>query len=396
MDPFFLIPEYTFGIRFKETLMNWGFSTGIASYIVDFFGLFVVFAISVIVYFILRFFIRRILKRLVLRSTSKWDDYLFENKVFTRLALIVPAIIIHLSLSSTISAYPVAIHLVDVVLEIYSVLIIMLVINSFLNALCMIYNDLSTASSKPIKGYVQIARIIVLVIGGIIITSFLLGQSPLSLLAGLGAISAILLLIFKDSILGFVAGVQISTNNMLQIGDWMSMPNHNVDGVVVDISLVIVKVRNFDNSIVTVPTYSLISESFQNWRGLYESGGRRIKRSVLIDIRSIVPVNTVFLKKMEKFNLQELSHQTNLGFFRQYMLGYLRQHHDINQQMVILVRHQQGGDNGLPLEIYAFSVLEDITVFENFQSNLFEHIISIAPEFDLLIYQKQPSLGSRE
>ena len=391
---FFVIDTYTFSEKFKDILVQWGCSTKISNLIVDFFGLFIILVASLIVYFILRFIIRRLLKRLILRSASKWDDYLFENKVFTRLALIVPAVMLHLSLSSTISDYQQVIHWVDLLLEVYTVLVMLLVANSFFNAVYQIYGDLSVANSKPIKGYLQIARIITFMIGGIIITSFLVGQSPLNLLAGLGAISAVLLLIFKDSILGFVAGVQISTNNMLQIGDWMSMPKHNADGVVIDISLLIVKVRNFDNSLVTIPTYSLITESFQNWRGMIDAGGRRIKRSVLLDVHSIRFCDQTLLGKIKKYKIPETGpvhkseEYTNLGLFRHYLMDYLRQLPDINQQMAILVRQLPSGENGVPLEIYAFSVLEDFGTFENFQAVLFEHIFAIINEFGLRIYQR--------
>lgn len=208
---------YTFTERFREILVHWGFSGKISNYIVDFFGLFVVFVVSVIVYYILKFIINRFLKRLIIRSKSKWDDYLYENKVFTRLCLIVPALIIDLFLSSIISDYPKAIHFIEVVLELYTAAIMIIVANSFLNAVYHIYGDYEIANSKPIKGYVQILKIVVFLIGAIIISSMLIGQSPIKLLAGLGALSAVLLLIFKDPILGFVAGVQLSTNNGLPL-----------------------------------------------------------------------------------------------------------------------------------------------------------------------------------
>jgi miniconductance mechanosensitive channel len=227
--------HYSFTEQFRDLLVNWGFSGKISNYIVDFFGLFVVFVSSIIVYYILKFIINRFLKNVIVRSKSKWDDYLYENKVFTRLCLIVPALIIDLFLTSIISDYPKAIHFIEVVLEVYSATIMILVANSFLNSVYHIYGDLEVANTKPIKGYLQIIKIIVFVIGAIIISSMLIGQSPLTLLAGLGALSAVLLLIFKDPILGFVAGIQLSTNKMLQIGDWISMPAHNVDGTVIDI-----------------------------------------------------------------------------------------------------------------------------------------------------------------
>jgi len=385
---------YTFTERFRELLMNWGFSGKISNYIVDFFGLFIVLVASIVIYYILKYIIRRFLKRLVIRSSSKWDDYLYENKVFTRLCLIVPALIIELFLQALISDYPKVIHFVEVFLEIYSAGILILVAISFLNAVYHIYGDFEVANSKPIKGYIQIGKIVVFVIGAIIITSMLIGQSPLKLLAGLGALSAVLLLIFKDPIQGFVAGIQISTNNMLRIGDWMSMPSHNVDGTVIDISLVIVKVKNWDNSISTIPTYSLITESFQNWRDQLPFGGRRMKRSILLDLTSIRFCDEALLKKVKKFNLPEQvldkdpGEQTNLGLFRLFMLDLLRKHPDVNQQMLILVRQLQPLENGMPLEFMAYSMLPDLEMFENFQSGLLEYIMSILPEFDLRLFQR--------
>jgi len=389
---------YTFTERFRDLLVHWGFSGKISSYIADFFGLFVVLVASVIVYYILKFIINRFLKRIVLRSKSKWDDYLYENKVFTRLCLIVPALIIDLFLSPIISDYPKAIRFIEVVLEVYTAAIMILVASSFLNAVYHIYGDYEVANSKPIKGYIQILKIVVFLIGAIIITSMLIGQSPLNLLAGLGALSAVLLLIFKDPILGFVAGVQLSTNNMLQIGDWMSMPSHNVDGTVIDISLVIVKVRNWDNSVSTIPTYTLITESFQNWRDLVPSGGRRMKRFLLIDITSIKLCDPVLLKKLEKYQLPGLvpgsgvRELTNLGHYRYYLTELLHKHPDVNQQMMILLRQLQPAENGLPLELVAYSLLSDLAMFENFQASLFEHIISVLPDFDLRLYQKANTL----
>lgn len=389
---------YTFTERFRDMLMHWGFSGKIASYIVDFFGLFIVLVSSVIVYYILRFIVRRFLKKIVVRSKSKWDDYLYENKVFTRLCLIVPVLIIDMFLSSVISDYPKAIHFIEVVLEIYTATVLVIVANSFLNAVYHIYGDLEVANSKPIKGYIQIFKIIVFVVGAIIVSSMLIGQSPLRLLAGLGALSAVLLLIFKDPILGFVAGVQLSTNNMLQIGDWISMPSRNVDGTVIDISLVIVKVKNWDNSISTIPTYTLITESFQNWRELVPSGGRRMKRYLLIDITSIKPCDDALLKRLDKYQLpavnttKNMESITNLGCFRYFLMDLLRNHPDVNQQMSAVVRQLQPTENGMPLELIAYSVLSDFSMFEDFQSGLFEHILSVLPEFDLRIYQRANTL----
>ena len=381
--------HYTFTEQFRDLLVNWGFPEKISNYIVDFFGLFIVFIASIIVYYILKFVINRFLKKVITRSKSKWDDYLYTNKVFTRLCMIVPALIINLFVTSIISDYPKAIHFIKVVLEIYTAVIMILVANSFLNSVYHIYGDLEVANTKPIKGYVQILKIIVFLIGAIIIRSMLIGQSPLTFLAGLGALSAVLLLIFKDPILGFVAGVQLSTNNMLQIGDWISMPSHNVDGTVIDISLVIVKVRNGDNSVSTIPTYSLITESFQNWRDQMSVGGRRMKRSIQIDIKSIKTCDHTLLDKLTKYGTPEVigkkneMNQTNLGYLRSYLMKLLRNHPAVNQNMMILVRQLQSTSEGLPLELFAYCILPDFEMFENFQSTLFEHIFSVLPDFEL-------------
>jgi miniconductance mechanosensitive channel len=378
----------------RELLIQWGFADNITNYIVDFLGLFIVLLVSILVYYIIKYIINRVLKRMVLRSKSKWDDHLYEQKVFTRLALIVPVLILEVFLPTTISDYPKVIHFLEVLLSIYSALIMIIVANSFLNAVYHIYGDLQLADSKPIKGYVQVGKIIVFVVGAIVIISMLIGQSPLTILAGLGAVSAVLLLIFKDSILGLVAGVQISSNDLLRIGDWMTMQKYNVDGVVIDISLVIVKVRNFDNSVSMIPTYSFISESFQNWRSMIDAGGRRLRRSVLIDLMSVKEIDDSLLEKTSKYSVPDnillpgSEKQTNLGLFRWYLTNYLTKHSAVNLQMSILVRLLPPLENGIPLEFTVFSVIESLNEYENFQSGLMEHILAMLPQFDLKVYQR--------
>lgn len=384
--------------RFRDTLMNWGMGERWATWCVDFSSLFIVLAVSVIIYYILKFIIQRILKRLIARSRSKWDDYLYEHKVFSRLAMLVPALILEMFLSTLISDYPVAISYIHFGLKVYIILIVLLAVNSFLNAAYHIFNDIGESSSKPIKGYIQIAKIIAIVIAGIIIISTLLGQSPITILAGLGALSAVLLLIFKDSILGFVAGVQISGNNMLKIGDWITMPAYSVDGIVTDISLVIVKIRNFDNSIATVPTYSFITGSFQNWRDLFENGGRRLKRHFLVDADSIRFADADFLRKLSGIDLPEDilgedEQLTNLGLFRRFLVHHLKKHTGINKEMNIVVRQLQPTETGIPVEIQAFSLHREFREFEMFQSELFEFIFAIMHQFELRVYQR-PSYAS--
>jgi len=388
------ITTHTLNHGLKSTLIEWGFSDTFASYLADFSSLIIILISSIIVYYIAKLFINHFLKRLVEKSTSKWDDHLYTNKVFTRLALLLPALVLQVSLVPSISEYPKAIKYIELVLHLYITFVILRVIVSFLNAVYHIYGELDISESKPIKGYVQIGKIITYVVGGIAMMSVLIGQSPLTLLAGLGAMSAVIMLIFKDSILGFVAGVQLSSNKMLHIGDWITMPKYNTDGTVIDVSLVTVKVRNFDNSVSCIPTYALISDSFQNWRSMGEAGGRRMKRSILIDIGTIRFVDNEMRNNLQSKKImpaeQNLTEEnlTNLGLFRIYILNYLRNIPNLNQDASLMVRTLQPTENGLPLELYAFYIPPNWADFEDFQARLFEHILSVMPEFGLKAFQR--------
>jgi miniconductance mechanosensitive channel len=378
----------------KEFLLGLGLPDTVASYIVDFAYLFIVLAASIVAYYIAKFIINNFLKRLVRRSKSKWDDHLYENKVFTRLALLLPAFVLEVAIQAAAPQHPDAVRFMEMGLKIYIILILILVIFSFFNSVRKIYGELDMAGSKPIKGYLQIGKIITWLIGGISIISILLGQSPLSLLAGLGALSAVLMLIFKDSLLGFVAGVQISSNRLLSLGDWITMPKYHTDGTVIDISLVTVKVRNFDNSVSCLPTYTLISDSFQNWRSMGDAGGRRLKRAFLVDTATIGFFDPGLVETLKgkgiTIDLQILGEEvkTNLGLFRCYLVGRLRGLPNINQNATLMVRTLQPTEFGLPVEIYAFVYPPDWSDFENFQASFFEEIFAALPEFGLRAFQR--------
>jgi miniconductance mechanosensitive channel len=388
------ITAHSMNSGFKATLLEWGFSDSFAGYLADFSSLIIILISSIIVYYIAKIIINKVLKSFIEKSSSKWDDHLYEQKVFTRLALMLPALVLNVSLAPSISKYPEAIKFIELGLHLYMTFIIITVIVSFLNAVYHIYGELDISDSKPIKGYVQIGKIVTYLVGGIAMISVLIGQSPLTLLAGLGAMSAVVMLIFKDSILGFVAGVQLSSNKMLQIGDWITMPKFNTDGTVIDVSLVTVKVRNFDNSVSCIPTYTLVSDSFQNWRSMGEAGGRRMKRSILIDVGTIRFMDSFLLENLRSKNIpldeQVLSEgkPTNLGLFRLYILGYLRKIPNLNQDASLMVRTLQPTENGLPLELYAFYIPPNWAEFEDFQARLFEHILSVLPEFGLKAFQR--------
>jgi len=349
------ITAHTLNKGLKSTLMDWGFNETYAAYLTDFSILIIILFVSIIVYYLAKFIINRILRRLIEKSPGKWDDHLYEQRVFTRMAMLLPALLLKVTLAPSIAKYPEAIKYIDLGLQLYIVFIVLLVIVSFLNAICHIYGELDVSSSKPIKGYVQVGKIITFIVGGIIIVSILIGQSPMALLAGLGAMSAVLLLIFKDSILGFVAGVQLSGNKMLNIGDWITMPKYNADGTVTDISLVTVKVKNFDNSVSYIPAYTMVSDTFQNWRGMAESGGRRLKRSILIDVATICIADAGLLENLKRENLlveadgPAGTELTNLGLFRVYVLDFLRNTPPINQEASLMVRILQPTEFGLPL-----------------------------------------------
>ena len=295
----------------------------------------------------------------------------------------------------------------------YMVFIMILVFNKLINAVERLYWKFEVSKTKPIKGYLQVVQIFASIMGAIIMISIVVDKSPKILLSGIGAATAVLLLVFQNSILGFVASVQLSSNDMVKIGDWISMPDYGADGDVLEISLHTVKVQNFDKTIVTVPTYALMNESFTNWRGMVDAGGRRIKRSIYIDMTSVQFCTEEMIgrfkeieyiqgyldsKKKEIENFNKTHHidsssvvngrrLTNIGTFRAYVEQYLRHHPQINNHMTQIVRQLQPTENGLPIEIYAFTNDTAWVIYEGAQSDIFDHILAVIPQFDLRVYQ---------
>jgi len=394
----------------------------------------IIIIIAWLAHFLTRQIILRIVSRIAKRTKTTWDDILVKNKVFRGLAHLVPAFIMYYTFDFS---YPV-LHqelkelepeMIDALtrdhylyltsfliktVKIYFTAIIVFVSNSVFNAAFEIYNTTPYSHHRPIKGYIQLLKIFVYFMAGIMIISILLNRNPTVLLTGLGAIAAVLLLVFKDTILGFVASIQLSANNMVKIGDWIEMRTHNADGTVIDITLNTVKVQNWDKTISTIPTYSLVSESFNNWKGMEESGGRRIKRYIPIDTGSIKFCDQEMLKRFEKFDLirdyviekeKELKeynagknlseedyisgrHQTNIGIFRKYLEVYLHQHPMINNDMTFLIRQLQPNEKGLPVEIYVFCKDKRWANYESIQADIFDHIFAVIPEFELKVFQE--------
>lgn len=396
--------------------------------------LILIFVVAWLGHFLTRLIILRIVHRIALRSKTKWDDFLVNQKFFRNLAHLVPAFIlynaanfsypiIHQELSELSEAtlnmlsrdyYFSLAGFLTKTAQVYFVFIFIFVLNSFLNAVLDIYNSTPYATRRPIKGYLQLFKILIFSLSGILIIAVLLERDPTVLLAGLGAMGAVLLLIFKDSILGFVASIQLSGNNMVKIGDWVEMRSRGADGTVIDITLNTVKVQNWDRTISTIPTYSMVSESFINWKGMEESGGRRIKRSINIDMTSIKLCNSELMNRLEKFLLirdyvrekeKEIKdynqqknisdedivsgrRQTNIGIFRKYLEVYLHQHPMVNDSMTFLVRHLQPTEKGLPVEIYVFCKDKAWARYESVQADIFDHILAVIPEFDLRVFQE--------
>lgn len=385
-------------------------------------------------HYLTRQIVVRIMHQIATRSKISWDDMFVKRKVFSNLAHLVPAFILF---HAADFSYPVInqelSELSDATIsmlakdyyfslagfltktaQIYFVAIFIMVLNSLLNASLDIYNTTPYATTRPIKGYLQLFKILIFSLSGILIISILLERDPTVLLAGLGAMGAVLLLIFKDSILGFVASIQLSGNNMVKIGDWVEMRSRGADGTVIDITLNTVKVQNWDRTISTIPTYAMVSESFINWKGMEESGGRRIKRSINIDMTSIKLCNTELMNRLEKFllirdyvkekekEIQEYNkqknisdediisgrRQTNIGIFRKYLEVYLKQHPMVNKEMTFLVRHLQPSEKGLPVEIYVFCTDKAWARYEAIQADIFDHVLAVIPEFDLRVFQE--------
>ena len=348
------------------------------------------------------------------RSSSTWDDALVAHNVFGRLVQVVPALIVFVGVPFVPGLPEGVVQLMRNVSMGYMVLTLTLALTAMLSAANTIYAASPVAKDRPLKGFVQLVQIVVWVFGGIMIIAAVLDRSPLLLLSGFGAMTAILLLVFKDTILSLVASVQLTAQDMVRVGDWIEMPQFGADGDVVDVQLHTVKVQNWDKTITTIPTHRLITDSFKNWRGMSQSGARRIKRAVYIDVSSIRFQTQDEVDHFTRFALlknhidnkeQELADYnqgletevdsevnrrrlTNIGTFRAYAYNYLKNHPKVHKDMTLIVRQLGPGPEGLPLEIYCFTNTTQWAVYEDIQSDIFDHLLAIVPEFGLRLYQK--------
>ncbi|MGB5345859.1 MAG: mechanosensitive ion channel family protein [Woeseia sp.] len=370
--------------------------------------------LALVAHLIARFVLLRIINGITQRTVTTWDDALVHNRVFGRTAQVVPALILFTGLPFVPDlAGPLFTLLRNIALA-YMVLMATMAVSATLRAAHEVYSQTPLGSERPIKGVVQIAQLGVFILGAILVIAAVMDRSPLILLSGLGAMGAILLLVFKDTILGFVASVQLSSQDMVRVGDWIEMPQYAADGDVIDVALHTVKVQNWDKTITMIPTHALIANSFRNWRGMQQAGGRRIMRNVFLDMTSIRFLTRDEISHFKRFVLladymekkqQELDEYnaslehataddvnlrrlTNIGTFRAYLLNYLRNHPKIHKEMTLLVRQQPPGAEGLPMQVYAFCNDTKWENYEGVQADIFDHILAILPKFGLRVYQK--------
>lgn len=362
----------------------------------------------------LRLILMRGVRRIVQQTKVKWDDLLFSDRVLRRLSHIASPILVYVLLPVAFPADSEAFRILSRLTQIAIVVVFFQFVSALIySAFCMMAQR-PAWEGKPLKGLRQTGQGIALLICVILVISILINKSPAILLTGLGASAAIMMLIFKDSILGFVSGIQLSANDMLKVGDWITMPRYGADGTVEEVSLTTVKIRNFDNTMVTVPPYLLVSDSFQNWRAMQQSGGRRVKRSVNIDMTSVCFCTPEMLDRfrrsgllkdyvdakqqdIERYNAErginstetpfDGRHQTNLGIFRAYLVRYLNSEVRVNKGMTLMVRQLQPTETGLPMELYFFTDTVDWVTYEGIQSDVFDHVLAVIPEFGLRVFQ---------
>jgi miniconductance mechanosensitive channel len=370
-----------------------------------------------IVAYIVDFIVQRILIRLIQsfakRTATQWDDALVDRGAARRIANLAPALVVHLLAPIALAGWPQAITAVKTGVLVYMTIVTLLIIDALMNAVLDVYEQKALARRFPLRTFIQAFKVVLAVVGVILVLSLLVGRSPVYFFSGLGAFTAVLLIVFRDSILGFVAGIQLTANNMVAVGDWIAMPAYGADGTVLEVSLTTVKVQNWDKTITTIPTYALISDSFKNWRGMEDSGGRRIKRSIGIDMTSVRICDDAMIDRFRKFAFiadyidgkqRELEtwnrenpsdsselingrRMTNLGTFRAYVEAYLRSHPQVRDDMTFIVRQLAPGPEGVQMEIYVFSREQRWAHYEAIQADIFDHIIAVVPEFELRVFQ---------
>lgn len=343
------------------------------------------------------FFCRRVLavtvRRITLKTTATWDEDLLNDRVLSAACQLIPAILVYNYIPDTFRPDTAAFHWISKLCELYIVVAGARLICVFMHSVFELLDGSNRFRAYPMRGIYQMLKLIVICVGVIVGISILVNRDPLILLSGLGASAAVLSLVFKDTIVGLVAGVQLSANNMLKKGDWIVAPRFNADGEVIDVTLTTVKIRNWDNTLSTIPPYALISDSFQNWEAMRDSGVRRVKRWIYIDVNSVRFCTEQQLKQLDRQgmlpdkNIDKASHTVNIGLFREYLEKYLTEHNEVSRRYTILVRQLQPTPEGLPIELYFFTDTAVWKEYERIQSEIFDHIYASVHEFGLRIFQ---------
>ncbi len=402
--------------QMRLSLIEQGASEGAAAIGATGIGVVALIALACAAYAVARRVILRVLTRVIERAGVGWAGAMLRAGVFSRLSHLAPALVINALGPAVLGGSPAVLAGVHAGVSLYLIVITLAVLYAALNAIQSLSEEHGHTKGVPVKGFIQAIKLIATLLGVIFALSILLGKTPLYLLSGLGALTAVLLLVFRDAILGFVAGIMISANEMVRIGDWIEMDKAGADGFVIDVSLTTVKVQNWDKTITTIPSYDLISHSFKNWRGMFDTGGRRIKRAIFIDMQSIRFADETMLERWngiahlrehlerKRVEIEEDNRRlgddanilgngrrlTNIGMFRAYITAYLRAHPGIHQEMIFLIRQLAPTAHGLPLEIYIFTRDTGWVAHEGVQADIFDHLLSVIGVFDLRVYQ-QPS-----
>ena len=396
-----------------DWLLKWGMSEAGATLLTRLGGVLLVLFVALTANRVAKRVVVRGIARLARRTTASWDDVVMRHRVLQRVAHLVPTLVIYHFATPVLAGYDQLTAVVRQGALIYMIVIAALAADSVVNVGIEIVRGSRLPRELPVRSIAQVLKLVVYAVTAISVLALVLGRSPLLLLSGLGAMSAVTMLIFKDTILGFVSGIQLSANRMVSRGDWVEMPKHGADGDVLDVGLTTVKVQNWDKTITTIPTYALIAESFKNWRGMAESGGRRIKRALYIDVGSIRFCDEEMLARFSKIqyiadymkakreeianwnaargiepaSLADGRHLTNVGTFRAYVVAYLRHHPMVHQDMTFLVRQLAPTEHGLPIEVYVFSRDQVWSRYEAIQADIFDHLLTVVPEFDLRVFQ---------
>ena len=385
----------------NNELMAWLQQLGVATGYLQMVQRIVVIVAILLIAYVLHLICRKVVMPGVRKVTSKtqvtWDDYLLNDAVMNNVCHLIPPIVMYTLIPFALSDEPNLLEFIRTICSIYITVVVMRLICAFLTSLYTISSEHEKLKNHSMKGFYQMMKLIVICIGSIIIISELVGRDPLTILTGLGAGTAILMLVFQDTIKGLVAGVQLTANDMLRPGDWITMPKYGADGDVIEVTLTTVKVRNWDKTITTVPPYALVNDSFQNWRGMFDMGGRRVKRSINIDMNTVrfcTEDELAYFKQqpwMEGFEATG-KEEVNLYIFRHYVMHYLTHHPKVHQGLTMIVRQLQPTAQGMPIELYFFSANTAWVKYEALQAEVFDHVLATLHRFGLKVFQSPTGL----